>query len=172
MKTRKLMLGAVFASVFAVAAWAHGGATGVVKERMDGMGAMKEAVRLLTPMIQGQTGYDPGVIREQAALIAAHAGDALTGLFPEGSLDAPSEAKDTIRQDWEKFAALAEQLRETSQGLAAAADNGLMMSGDGTGGMMGEAPGEIDFAEMPADAAFTMMGQVCSACHSQFRVEE
>lgn len=198
MKTEKLMLGAAFASVFAVAAWAHGGATGVVKERMDGMGAMKEAVKVLTPMMQGKTGYDPAVVRDQAAIIAAHGGDALTALFPEGSTMDPSEAKDTIWQDWDGFAALADQLRDGAEGLAAAADNGLMMSGGAAGGdmmgsdaagaammggdamgggmmgagMMGQDMGAMDFAQMPADGAFAMLGQVCSACHSRFRVEE
>jgi len=139
MKAERPILGAAFASAFAVVALAQGGATGVVKERMDGMGAIKEAVKVLAPMMQGQTGYDLDVIRDQAEIIAAHADDALIGLFPEGSLDAPSEAKDTVWQDRENFAALAPQLHKTSQGLAHAAGNRLMMSGnEESGGMMGE----------------------------------
>lgn len=188
---KSTVLTAVAASSIAVAAWAHGGATGVVKERMDGMGAMKEAVKVLTPMMQGQLDYDADVVRDQAEIIAAHAGDALTALFPEGSLDMPSEAKESIWSKWEEFSELADRLGVVAEGLALSADNGLMMSGDAQGGgmmgsammgsdamdagamggMMGEAPGEMDFAEMGADGAFMMLGQVCSACHTQFRAE-
>lgn len=188
MKTKLLMLGAGFASMMAVAALAHGGATGVVKERMDGMGAMQEAMKVLTPMMQGQSDYDPDVVRAQASIIATHAGDALTSLFPEGSVEGPSEAKAEIWQDWEGFATLAEQLRSGADGLASAAGNGLMMSGDAPaagmmdqggmmgggmmGGMMDQDIGAMDFAQMPADGAFMMMGQACAACHTRFRAEK
>ncbi len=40
------------------------------------------------------------------------------------------------------------------------------------GGMMGEDMGAMDFAQMPADGAFMMMGQVCAACHTRFRAEK
>ncbi|WP_170575212.1 c-type cytochrome [Ruegeria atlantica] len=197
MKTEKLLLGAVAASVLAVAShsvFAHGGATGVVKERMDGMGVMKEAMKVLTPMMRGQVDYDATVVREWSEDISRHAGEALTKLFPEGSLDAPSEAKPEIWQDWEAFSTLADQLRVMADGLAEASENGLMMAGEtpavgdmmggqdssmmgGTmmgGGMMGGAAefDTMDLSQMPADGVFTMMGQVCSACHTRFRVEK
>lgn len=200
MNIRKITMGAALASVTAVAALAHGGATGIVKERMDGMGVMKEAVKLLTPMMQGQVGYDAETVRSQAAKIAAHAGEAMTKLFPENSNAKPSEAKDAIWQDWDSFTGMAEQLLVMADGLAAAADNGLMMSGTGSGGgmgsagmmgtdtagmmgtggggMMGTGAGMMadtitaaQLAEMPVDGVFAMMGQVCSACHTRFRAE-
>ncbi len=200
MKTEKLLLGAVVASVLVVASqsvFAHGGATGVVKERMDGMGVMKEAMKVLTPMMRGQVEYDAAVVRERSEDISRHAGGALTRLFPKGSLDAPSEAKSEIWQDWEAFSALADQLRVMADGLAEASENGLMMAGempavsgmmgghDGTmmgdqggsmmgGGTMGTGAsgGMMDLSQMPADGVFTMMGQVCSACHTRFRIEK
>lgn len=180
MKIEKLTIGATMASAIAMAAWAHGGATGIVKERMDGMGAMKEAIKVLTPMMRGQTTYDADVVRQQASQIGDHAGEALIRLFPEGSGGAPSEAKDTVWLNWQEFAVLAERLQETAEGLASAADNGLMMSGAmgqasdmiGSGTMMGGTAELMDLAEMPADGVFTMLGQVCSACHTRFRVEK
>ncbi|MCK0170962.1 cytochrome c [Aliiroseovarius sp. S1123] len=204
MKTNKLLMGAMAASVLAVASQsvlAHGGAMGIVKERMDGMGVMKEAMKVLTPMMQGKVDYDADVVRDRAGDISQHAGTTMTKLFPEGSTDAPSEAKLEIWQDWESFAALAEQLRVTADGLAAASDNGLMMAGNapadggmmagqggammgsgmmagqgtgmmGSGMMGGQGAGMMDFADMPADGVFTMMGQVCSACHTRFRAEK
>ncbi|MES0827020.1 c-type cytochrome [Ruegeria sp. SCP11] len=192
MKTEKLLLGAVVASVLVVASqsvFAHGGATGVVKERMDGMGVMKEAMKVLTPIMRGQVDYDAAVVRERSEDISRHAGEALTRLFPEGSLDAPSEAKPEIWQDWEAFSALADQLRVMADGLAEASENGLMMAGEApaVGDMMGGQGGSMmggstmgtgvganmmDLSQMPADRVFTMMGQVCSACHTRFRVEK
>ncbi|WP_170387876.1 c-type cytochrome [Ruegeria atlantica] len=192
MKTENLFLGVVVASVLAVATqsvFAHGGATGVVKERMDGMGVMKEAMKVLTPMMRGQVDYDASVVRERSEDISRHAGEALTKLFPEGSLDAPSEAKPEIWQDWEAFSALADQLRVMADGLAKASENGLMMAGDApaVGEMMGGQSGSMmggskmgtgagtdmmDLSQMPADGVFTLMGQVCSACHTRFRVKK
>ncbi|WP_170761413.1 c-type cytochrome [Ruegeria lacuscaerulensis] len=197
MKTEKLLLGVVVASVLVVASqsvFAHGGATGVVKERMDGMGVMKEAMKVLTPMMRGQVDYDASVVRERSEDISRHAGEALTKLFPEGSLDAPSEAKPEIWQDWDAFSALADQLRVMADGLADASENGLMMAGETSavggmmggqggsmigggmmgGGMMGGGAGSdmMDLSQMPADGVFAMMGQVCSACHTRFRVEK
>lgn len=186
MKPNKLLVGVMAASVLTVASQsvlAHGGATGVVKERMDGMGVMKEAMKVLTPMMQGKVDYDANVVRDRAGDISQHAGTTMTKLFPEGSSEAPSVAKLEIWQDWESFAALAEQLRVTADGLAAASDNGLliagsppagggMMAGQGTGMMGGQGADMMDFADMPADGVFTMMGQVCSACHTRFRAEK
>ena len=195
MKISNLVPGAMVASIISAAALAHGGATGIVKERMDGMGVMKEAMKVLTPMMQGKTDYNAATVRSEAGKIAAHAGDALTKLFPEGSLDKPSEAKREIWQDWTSFSDLAAQLEFFSKGLADASENGLMMAGtqqggnmmggstmmgSGTmmgGGMMGSGSmmgGRLDpdaLAQMPADGVFMMLSQTCSACHTRFRSE-
>lgn len=120
------------------AVWAHSGATGVVKERMDGMMAMGKSVKEITPMMRGKTDYDPERVRAFAEEVRRHSGEAMTKLFPEGSDGAPSEAKPNIWTDWDEFAALAAQLQTISEGLAIAAKNGLMHSGVGqTATMMG-----------------------------------
>lgn len=120
------------------AVWAHSGATGVVKERMDGMMAMGKSVKEITPMMRGQTDYDPERVRAFAEDMRQHSGEALTRLFPEGTTGAPSEAKPNIWTDWDEFAALAEQLHILSEGLTISAENGLMQNGgDQTATMMG-----------------------------------
>lgn len=189
---------AVIATVsIAGAVWAHSGATGVVKERMDGMMAMGKSVKEITPMMRGQTDYDPERVRAFAEDMRQHSGEALTRLFPEGTTGAPSEAKPNIWTDWEEFAALAEQLHILSEGLAISAENGLIKNGGGQtatmmggesmmggqsmmggGSMMGNsAPSEFrnygpeEFSEMPADGVFMMVSQTCSACHTKFRAE-
>lgn len=192
MMKSKTTLAAIAFTGTAVAALAHSGATGIVKERMDAMKAMGEAVKTVTPMMQGEVAYDADVMRAAARTFRAHSGDAMTELFPEGSGGAPSEAKAAIWSDWERFVELASQLDTYAEGLEGAAGNGMagganmgsgsMMGGDtmmGSGmmgsGMMGDrASGMMSvdgIAAMPADAAFNMTTQVCSACHSRFRAE-
>ena len=181
MTPTKLMTGAAVASLIAVSALAHGGATGIVKQRMDGMGAMKSSMKLLTPMMQGKTPYDASTVRTAAATIEQHAGQTLTALFPEGSAGKPSEAKPGIWANWSSFTDLAAQLATYSQGLALAADNARgtgstdqpssMMGGMMGGGAAPGAPNVTELALMSPDEVFVKLAQTCSACHSKFRSE-
>lgn len=195
MKYQQVMLGGLLAAGFAMSALAHSGATGVVKERMDAMKGMQEAVKRITPMVSGQATYDAGAVRSAAAEIAGHAGEAITSKFAEGTTGHPSEARPEIWSDWDQFQALADQLALTAQGLGLAAENGLHgaggmmggttgMMGGNTSGMMGSGSGMMggtmpmagtmtaeQIGQMPADGAFAMMTQTCSACHDRFRME-
>ena len=177
----------------AATAYAHGGATGIVKERMDAMGAMGNAVKTIAPMMRGEAEYDANVVRSAAETFKAHAGIEMTRLFPEGSGGAPSEARGEVWTNWDEFAEIAKQLEIYAKGMAAAAENGLVpadssavkaeatMGGatelmGGTSDMMGGAmmQGAMtvdDISAMPADGAFAMVSQACSACHTKFRAE-
>ncbi|OOY05392.1 cytochrome c [Thioclava sp. F28-4] len=186
----KLTIGLLVGATMATAVFAHGGAEGVVKERMDAMSAMGQSVKKLAPMMRGETDYDAAAVRAAARVFIEHS-DGLTELFPEGSDSKPSEAKPEIWSEWDKFSALADQLKTASEGLAEAAGNGLMASGAnlgagsmmgtqssgggmmGTSSMMGTASdgGMMDYASMPADGAFNMVTQTCSSCHAKFRFE-
>ena len=189
MKKTTLLLSLIAVSA-ASFVWAHGSATGIVKERMDGMVAMSKATKAITPMMRGNVEYNAEAIRDYARTIEEHAGEAMTKLFPEGSGGMPSEAKDDVWTDWEQFEVLAMQLANLGKGLAQAAENGLAESVSeegastnmmgtsgmmGTGGMMGQTMnGMIDIemlAQMPAEAVFAKVGQACSACHTKFRAE-
>lgn len=196
---KRIIAGAGFAALLATTvAFAHGGATGVVKERMDAMDAMGEAVKTLAAMMRGETKYNAETVRETAAVIDNHAGEAMTALFPEGSDGEPSEAKPAIWTDWQEFQALAGRLDILAAGLGAAADNGMMMQGGGTGtggGMMGSGSGMMggssgmmggnsmmgggsavpdakELAQMPVDSVFHLVVQTCSSCHTKFRAEK
>jgi hypothetical protein len=83
-------------------------------------------------------------------------------------------------------------MQVAARGLALAADNGLAheqggmstgtmmgggsMMGGNVSGMMGggmmSGMTAADIGAMPADAAFAMASQVCSACHTRFRAED
>jgi cytochrome c556 len=172
----------VIAAGAATAALAHGSATGIVKERMDGMIVLRDSMKAMGPMMQGRLDYDADVVRTQAASIRQHSGDALYSLFPEGSGGMPSEATDAVWEDWERFTMIADRLETLAVALEAGATNGLMK--DGMGGMMNSGTMQemmaggmsmpIDgstLAAMPADALFTMIGNTCSACHEKFRAK-
>ncbi len=192
MKPTGFLLGVGFAGAFAVVAIAHSGATGIVKTRMDGMAAMGDAVKALAPVMRGQVPYDAKAVRDTANLIKAHAGAAMIDTFPVDSNAHPSMAKADIWKNWDEFQGLAMQLETLAKGMALAAGNGLMATGQaGAGSMMGMGTGNMAggammggqgqmmadmsleaLAAMPADAVFNMVGQTCSACHTRFRVEK
>ena len=198
MTFRQLVLGGAAIASLSAAAFAHSGATGVVKERMDAMKSMGDAIKRIQPMMSGETGYDEAAVREAAQAIAAEAGKAMTGKFPEGSNEHPSETLPRTWEEWDRFTALATQLETAAQGLALASGNvlhgaGHMMSGQSGlmgGNMMGDSSGMMgngmmmsdgampqgmtaeQIGQMPADGAFMMVTQTCSACHDRYRQDD
>jgi len=203
MTFRQLVLGGAAIASLSAAAFAHSGATGVVKERMDAMKSMGDAIKRIKPMMSGEAGYDEAAVREAAQSIAAEAGKAMTGKFPEGSTEHPSETLPRTWEEWDRFTTLATQLETAARGLALASGNGLhgdghMMSGQSGmmgGNMMGDSSGMMgggmmgggmmmgdgampqgmtadQIGQMPADGAFMMVTQTCSACHDRYRQDD
>lgn len=193
MKKRFLALGLVSSLSIGSFAFAHGGATGIVKERMDNMGVMGEALKALSLMMRKEQPYNIDAVEKAARILQMHSGEELTSLFPEGSNGAPSETKPEVWQQWEEFSALAEQLNLYAKALEAAAPNGLSMSdqmpnatmmGNNSsmmgapnnstmmGGTMTMVPTPEHLAKMPVEGLFNMVAQTCASCHSKFRVEK
>jgi len=176
-------------------ALAHGGATGIVKDRMDLMASVGKSMKTITEMFQGDKPFDPETVRIAAAFIGNHGGDQMTRLFPEGSIQGPSESLPAIWQDWEGFSKLADDLTKYAGALAKAADNprgpgmgsGIHQGRQGATGsspmgrrnpMMGQSADGMPMndpaalARMSPDAAFVRVTQTCSACHTQFRKKQ
>ena len=107
--------------VGAMAAFGHGDATGIVGERMMGMMMLSEQVKILAPIVDDPASGDLDKVREAAAMIEMHAGPAMTDLFPEGSTEAPSEAKLAIWERWDEFEGYSKRLGELGKELAAGA---------------------------------------------------
>lgn len=192
-RTKTATAGMTLAGILAGGiALAHTGATGVVKERMDGMVALRDGVREVTPMMRGQADYDADAVAAFARTLQEHSGEAMTELFPEGTGGGVSKAQDAVWTDWEEFEALAMRLEVLGEALerasanapaggggAAAADmmgmGSAMMDDTGMGGMMGTAqPMAMDLdslAELPVDHLFLQVSQTCSACHTKYRAE-
>ncbi|WP_422040352.1 c-type cytochrome [Roseibium sp.] len=150
--TRSAVLAVGLLGLAAGAAWAHGGATGIVKERMDAMEDISQNVKTVGQMLKGTTTYDPAEVARAGSAIAAHAGDAMTELFPEGSLQHPSEASPEIWADWPKFSTYAESLQSSALALKDLAAQG---------------------AEQKAvAAAFGKVAATCKTCHEAFRIKK
>tara|TARA_B100000123_G_scaffold203383_1_gene153179 strand:- start:226 stop:675 length:450 start_codon:yes stop_codon:yes gene_type:complete len=147
----KFLAGAALAlsMTVSIAAIAHEGASGVVKERMDGMKAIGQQVKIMVPMMKGTLPYDPAKVAQSAEIIERHAGENFTSLFPEGSDGKPSEAHADIWSDWSKFNDLAIELETSASELkTVAANNG---SEDAFKGALGS------------------VLRTCKSCHSSFR---
>ncbi|MEP2706368.1 MAG: cytochrome c [Roseibium sp.] len=192
MKPSILIVSGVLVVTGVASAIAHGGATGIVKDRMDAMSSMAKVMKSLTAVMRGDVAYDAEAVRGGANVIKSHAGESMTHLFPEGSGGGASEAKPEIWSDWQEFASLSDQLKVFASALGEAADKGLEQSGAGVGkpglgtmmgqgGMMGSAPmmgntsdmaGSGMLAKMPVQGLFNRVAQTCSACHTKFRIEK
>ena len=132
------------------AALAHRDATGIVKQRMDAMTAMGDAMKALRAMMRGTRAYDAERVKGYAGAIARHAGEKMTALFPEGSLDHPTRAKSAIWTDWDRFAESARQLAMHADALAATASD----------------------EQASREALFERLQQTCSSCHRAFRTKK
>jgi len=124
MKTNLLASGIFAAStLIAVGAFAHSGATGIVKERMDGMMAMGKALGSVADMFKGKTSFDAATVAASAKIVGNHA-EKMASLFPgtkasrEGS---GTEALPAIWDDQAKFSKLIVALEKKYVELASIA---------------------------------------------------
>ncbi len=161
---------ATISGIAAVGAYAHGGATGIVKERMEHMKTMGQSMKELTAMMRGKSEYDAMKVRELATTIAEHGGKKMLEKFPKGSNPPPSEALPSIWSDWDRFAMLSEKVTTYANALAAAAENerphnqGGMMNGSGgmmqgNQGMMGQSGGMMQEKQGKMKGSGGMMGK-------------
>lgn len=147
----RIIVGAAIALTMTVsiAATAHEGATGVIKERMDHMKAIGQQVKIMVPMMKGALPYDPEQVAKSAAIIEDNSGETFAALFPEGSNEKPSEALSGIWDNWSKFTDLSNALQSRAGDLKTVATN------NGS---------EDDFK-----AALGQMLRTCKSCHSDFK---
>lgn len=129
---------------FSSTLFAHSGATGIVKERMDNFKESKESMKLLKTAVKNK---DFETITREAASINRWS-NKLTNLFPEGSNQHPSEALNLIWQEFDKFEIRAERQIDASERLNQA-------------GLARDAKA--------ATKAFSELAKSCKACHEDYR---
>ena len=132
-------------------AYAHAGADGVVKDRMDMMGEIARAMKTIGQMIKGEVSYDAEAAKAAANEIYGHMSH-MTEMFPEGSTEKPSEALPAIWENWDEFVALSDKLKIDAKQLAEIA--GSSTSADGI------------------KAQFGLVGKSCGSCHEKFRLKK
>lgn len=182
--------------------YSHGGATGVVKERMERMERLDELMDRVFAMVRGEVPYDAATVRKAAIEIQSHSGTAMTRLFPEGSSGKPSEARPAIWTDFDTFSHFADRLAWTASILAEQSDSpgdgsalprkwedvimgpgmmgrgsaspgrGSQNRGPGTGGPGMMGGGMMMGGGSGAAAAAVRVAAHCNACHQRFRVEK
>ncbi len=114
------------------------------------MAAMENAgksAKALGRIFRGDDDYDDARVITLAERIQDVAGKRLTVLFPEGSLDDPSEASADIWNEWERFSGYAGALERTSIKLAESAPDGREVAAD----------------------AFRAMIKTCKGCHTAYK---
>ena len=124
--------------------FAHEGAEGVVKERMDRFKENKEAMKA----IKGNLAGDTAVIAQKASEIEAWAKE-MVNFFPEGSTQPPSEALPAIWKEFDRFTDLA-----SANEKAAANLKNLSLSGADRGAL---------------SSAFRSLGKTCKDCHNDYK---
>ena len=128
--------------------YAHSGAKGMVKECMEMMKGMGDAMKTMGAMFKGEAPFEPAVVAEKAALLAKHA-KMIADMTPEGSNDHPSEALPIIWQEWDDYVASATKLADEGEKLVDVASNGA------------------ELAETRAQ--FINVSKTCGTCHDRFR---
>lgn len=130
-------------------ALAHSGATGIVKERMDTMKSISAAMKRVGKMRGGEN-FDADVI-VAAMQVIIEKSEKIRHQYPEGEFSKPSEALPKIREEWEKFVALTDEMKTLADEIKANAIE----------------------AETYADVkpAFVDLSGTCKSCHEQFRLK-
>ncbi len=129
-------------------AFAHSGATGIVKERMDSMKSIGGSMKAISKLDWGSPKTARIALERDAKSIAMHASH-IVKMFPENSIKGPSEAISAIWEKPDEFAKLAEALETRAAELAAIART--ISSGD----------------EIKPQLAG--IGETCKTCHEGFR---
>jgi len=134
-----------------IAAYAHEGATGVVKQRMDSMSEMGDAVKVIADMIKGKAEYNIEEIRASTQILSNHAAK-VTDYFPdteESRNSKVSEALPAIWESWDRFEKLSNDLEAMVSDLEE------------------QTTAKLD--KRALRIAFAKATKACSACHDDFR---
>jgi len=123
---------------------AHSGASGVVKERMDGFKAAKKSMRTLKNALRSD---NFSVIVSEASSLESWFSE-LDSLFPVGSNPAPSEALDSIWEEFNSFSGMAKETTNYASLLRKAAHRADSSS---------------------ASEAYFSLAASCKACHDDYR---
>lgn len=135
---------ALVMAALAGAALAHEAATGIVKERMDGMSRMGQAMKAINRRLR--SGRELRLVQADARTIH-ELSQKIAAWFPQGSNQHPTDATEAVWTNWPDFEAKAQALARESEALARLDGN--------------------DAAALAAQ--YKRLAQTCGACHEHYR---
>ena len=127
---------------------AHDGATGVVKQRMEAMSDMGDAMKAMASMVKGKQAFDPVIFIQSGETIIEHS-EMMPELFPAGSMEGKSEALPSIWQKWDDFVSLGYRTKADAEELVQMAQDGAELR--------------------PLTKQFVKLASDCKACHKDYR---
>lgn len=163
---KALMIASLGGALLSLApAYAHDGATGIVKERMEDMKVMGQATKGSAALIMGGAELNIenlNTITLNGAAIKQRAQQMLAK-FPEGSLSHASEAKSNIWTNWQEFSDLADKLTLQASTLT---ETTLQLEQ-----IVASKQSDPRLEELKTGlkGAFEAMVQTCKDCHTDFR---
>ena len=129
---------------------AHGGAEGIIKERMEVISSVGREMKHIGKMTRGKAPMDSKKIASAAGKISRHA-ERMGRLFPVGTNQGVSRSSPKIWQDWNGFMTRADIMVAAARELENIAKNG-------------------DTEEIKA--SFRVLSKSCGGCHKLFRTEK
>lgn len=132
-------------------AYAHQGAKGIVKVRMDAMSAIGKSMKVISETLSGKREFDGALISQEANIISGHA-RVFPDHFKEKTNDKLTEASPKIWEDPATFKKLSNDLANYAKRLS---ENASINS---------------DLNVLKAD--FKIIGGTCKDCHADFRVKK
>ena len=150
MKSLKLKIAAAIAMAgLSGMAVAHDGATGMVMQRMEAMKEIGDSMKSIAAMVKGEAEFDSAKVQSLADIMANHAKH-MPHMFPEGSLDKPTEALPVIWVKWDQFTEIAAKMNTDALALAEA--------------------GKTATTARDILPQLGEVGKSCKACHRDFRL--
>ncbi|MBX2836579.1 MAG: cytochrome c [Gammaproteobacteria bacterium] len=131
--------------------YGHSGATGIVKQRMDGMKAMGETSKIVSDMYKGKKQFDRAAVVEAVEAFILH-GEEMANLFPdtdESRTGSKTEALPLIWERWDDFSDYIEDFNKQTQNLK------MTLS--------------VEHTHDELKKAFSKTIKTCSDCHRRFR---
>lgn len=153
MKTKHLssILFCALGILVSATALSHGGATGIVKERMDAMSDMSDQSKAIGKMFKGESDLNVEQILSTAELFIVH-GNQMISLFPDTQQSRngkKTEALPAIWSEWDKFSEMVDDFVIRSKSLRVTA-------------------ADSDDRKELKDAFFSA-ARSCKGCHKRFR---
>lgn len=146
MKVRIVLMALVASTALALA---HTGATGIVKERMEGMSSLAQSMKALAQLAKSDD-VDQGQVIEIARQIKEESGVAMSQRFPIDEQQMVSEASPAIWENWKEFEQISDELFQAAVALESSALNGNMQLGQ----------------------SLKQLGSTCNRCHKDFRIKK